>query len=127
MSDLKPVGDPRVIAGIEVQYVSSSTHSHEGGHRLTVNGRTVLALPDGHTTARQRSHAISEALQETDGHEPAGFYAVVGALVVSGARNIEIDGRPLLTDNARTVASLRLDVTQIGDAIDIAVAHLGDN
>lgn len=127
MSDLTPIGEPRVIGDAVIQYVGRSSHSHEGGHRITVAGFTVLALPDGHSTARRRSHAASEALHAITHGTPDPLSAVVGALVLAGARNIEIDGEPLLETKTRTITSLRLDVNAIGDAIEVSVAHLGDD
>lgn len=126
MSEVTPIGDPRQIGDAEVQYVGSSNHSHEGGHRIALNGREVLVLPDGRTTARSRSHALTEALQAISRQEPDPVQTVVGALVLAGARSIEIDGQPLLVDTSRTVASLRLDVNALGDAVEVSVAHLGD-
>jgi hypothetical protein len=126
-SRFQAIGDPRHIGDITIQYVGSSAHSHEGGHRITVVGRELLALPDGQSTARKRSHALSEALHAASEGIPDLLALSVGALVLAGARNIEVDGVSLFANGPRRVASLRLDVNEIGDAIEVSVAHLGNS
>lgn len=122
-----PIGDPRRIGDlIEIQYVGDKSHTHEGGHRIAIAGHEVLVLPDGHTTARNRSHVITRVLHEVEKAETVLTLAVdalVGALVREGATHITIDGEPLpSSDRGNTIAALRLDVLEDGS---ITVASLG--
>ena len=107
---LVPVGDPRVVGDAEIQYVGDKSHSHEGGHRIAVAGRSVLVLPDGRTTARNRSHVITRVLHAFAGSGLDPTEALIGALVVEGATSIEVDGQRILADGSSPIVSLRLDV-----------------
>lgn len=122
-----PIGDPRRIGLlVEVQYVGDKSHGHEGGHRITMAGREVLVLPDGLTTARNRSHVITRVLHAVEMAEAVtvlGVDALVGALVREGATNILVDGDPVFAGDAGSViAALRLEVLEDGV---IRVASLG--
>jgi hypothetical protein len=104
-----PIGDPRLYGPVEVQYVGDRSHGHEGGHRIAVAGREILALPDGRTTARDRSHAITRVLHADQPDALDRLEAVLGSLVLAGATNILVDGQPLIGDDTPAV-SLRLDI-----------------
>lgn len=120
-TDLQPKGDPTAVGAAEVQYLTDSSHSHEGGHRITVDSREVLVLPDGRTTGRNRRAVITRVLAG----EPNPVETLVGGLVLAGATNITIDGNPILTADPTVIASLRLDVHRVGETIDVTVTTLG--
>lgn len=127
--NLKPSGKPTFAGEGEIQYLTDSSHSHEGGHSVAVAGFSLLALPDGHTTARKRSHAIRAAL--TAAGESAlspimTVWAVIGALTHAGASNLILDGKPVGGRDVDVVlASLRLDVVDYTDGIRVQVSHIG--
>jgi len=127
MKEMTPIGEPRKVGSADVQYVGSSHHAHEGGHEVDVNGQTLLVLPDGRTTARRRSHVITQALDAECEDPQHLLYRVVGALLVAGATNLHVDGEPLIPDTTTPIVSLRLDLTRTGDEIDVHLSHLGDN
>lgn len=121
-TSMVPVGDPRTVADVSVQYVADKSHAHEGGHRLALDGRTVEVLPGGPTQARNRSHVITRVLHDTEGMpDSTRLETLVGALVLEGATNILIDGTPVVAGRV-PIASLRLDVDDDGT---ISVTSLG--
>lgn len=102
----KPEGKPRLIGDAEIQYLRSADHGHAGGHQVTLYGRTVVSLPDPHTSTSKRSRAISVALgslQAAPSHHIDPVAYLVGCLVVIGATNIEIDGVPIVERQAAEV------------------------
>ena len=106
-------------------YQPDRSHRHEGAHRIVVAGRTILVRPDGRTTGRKRSDAIRHALDAASKPETASritVEAVVGALILAGASNIEVDDAPLLDSAPTAIAVLRLEVTSDGT---ISVASIG--
>jgi len=126
MIDLKPIGKPRTVGEVDIQYVGSSKHSHEGGHQVSLDGQTLLVLPDGRTTARQRSHALSEALQAVTTSRTNLLDMVIGRLVRVGAVNLVLDGEPLIVSDPPPVMSLRLDITPTDTGLDFDITHLRD-
>lgn len=125
MSDWRPHRDPKLVGPFEVQYMTSSTHSHEGAHRIAIAGREVLVAPDGRTTARNRSAVITRVLDTILEGESPSLWAVVGGLVLQGVTEIEIDGEPLIPDGGDRIASIRLDVHQGDAGIEISLVDLG--
>ena len=119
---LTPFGDPRVIGDAEIQYVTDKSHSHEGGHRIAVAGRNLLVLPDGRTTARNRSHVITRVLHGFTGSALDPTEALIGALILEGATNIEVDGEKILPSDGETIVSLRFEIL---DNNEIRVTSLG--
>lgn len=96
----KPLGEPQEIGAGLRQYVQSS-HHHEGGHYVELDGHTLLVLPDGRTTPRNRSQAIADALQATAAVEGVDRVSyLIGRLVRIGATNLRLDGDPLLPEPA---------------------------
>jgi hypothetical protein len=126
MIDLKPIGKPRTVGEVDIQYVGSSKHSHEGGHEIALDAHTLLVLPDGRTTARQRSHALSEALQAVSIPEASLLDTVIGRLVRVGATNLILDGEPLIVSDPPPVLSIRLDITPTDSGLDFDITHLRD-
>lgn len=109
--------------------MTSSTHSHEGAHRIAIAGREVLVAPDGRTTARNRSAVITRTLDTmsqlaTVGNVPS-LWMFVGALVLEGVTSIEVDGEPLIPDGGDRIASIRLDVHQGDAGIEVSLVDLG--
>lgn len=129
MSDWRPHRVPKLVGPFQVQYMTSSTHSHEGAHRIAIAGREVLVAPDGRTTARNRSAVITRTLDKIQEADPAlvsvTLAAFVGALVLEGITSIEVDGEPLIPDGGDRIASIRLDVNQGDAGIEISLVDLG--
>lgn len=73
-------------------------HSHEAAHDVTVGDRNLRVLPDGHTAARRRYDTI---LRAYDSESVDRLALVVGSLVLIGATNLELDGRPLIPNAGR--------------------------
>lgn len=129
MSDWRPHRAPKLVGPFAVQYMTSSTHSHEGAHRIAIAGREVLVAPDGRTTARNRSAVITRTLDTmsqlaTVGNVPS-LWMFVGALVLEGVTSIEVDGEPLIPDGGDRIASIRLDVHQGDAGIEVSLVDLG--
>ncbi|HLF43226.1 MAG TPA: hypothetical protein VJA46_06840 [Acidimicrobiia bacterium] len=122
---MKPLKEARVIGDVSIQYLADSSHSHEGGHRITVTGRNLLVLPDGRTTARNRSHVITAVLSAAQGHGADPIQTLVGALVLEGATNLELDGVPVFASERRLVASMRLDIVESESGVDVEVGIIG--
>lgn len=129
MSDWRPHRVPKLVGPFEVQYMTSSTHSHEGAHRIAIAGREVLVAPDGRTTARKRSAVITRLLETMALGAPVGsvtpLRTFVGGLVLEGITSIEVDGEPLIPDGGDRIASIRLDVHQGDAGIEISLVDLG--
>ena len=124
--NFKDLGDSRSIGIGQVQYVADSSHAHEGGHRVAVADRELLVLPDGRTTARNRSHVITRVLHAVEGTEVNPVESLVGALIMAGATRIMVDDRDVLDFGDTTVASLRLDLTTTPDGqFRFEAVHLG--
>lgn len=123
----KPHRDPRTVHGFEVQYMASKDHKHEGAHRLAVAGRNVLALPDGHSTARNRNAVITGVLERISEGQSMTLEKLVGGLMLGGVVNLTVDDQAILPAGGEAnVVSLRLDVVQTApDSLDIRLAHLG--
>lgn len=124
----KPQGDPRTAGPGEIQYLGDSSHQHEGGHRIAIAGREVLVLPDGRSTARNRSHVITRVLHEaaaggTDSETVIS--TLVGALVLSGATNITVDGAPVLPSTEEVIAALRLEIIDGEAGPTVRVSSIG--
>lgn len=127
---MKPLGEPRRIAGAEIQYLEGlSDHGHEGGHRVAIAGRELLVLPDGHTTARKRSQAISTALQKAEEEVVSletALIMVIGSLVKAGAYAMTLDGEPIGVPTMEdVVASFRVDVVSGEDGAQVRVVSMG--
>lgn len=127
MSDWRPHRDPKPVGPFEVQYMTSSTHSHEGAHRIVVDGVSVLVLPDGRTTARNRSAVITRVLEAVTVVQPTGgrVWMFVGGLMVEGVTSIELDGLSILPEGGDRIASIRLDVRQGDAGLEISLHDLG--
>ena len=100
----------RVGSGI-VTYLRPA-HGHEGGHEVHVDGVTVRVLPDGATTTRARAGVIREALTTEVVAGGARVAYLVGRLVLAGATNLEVDGKPLIP---RSGGRWRLDLAGDGE------------
>ena len=101
----KPEGVVRLIDGVrvgaEVQYLRGP--GGVGAHAVYLStGETLVLFPDSTTTIRKRVGAVSVALGETSGM----LGAVVGELVLAGARNILLDGEPLLDSGGHWLVEL---------------------
>lgn len=63
-----------------------------GAHEVLVSsGERLIMLPDSTTTARKRTGAVSVAL----GDDHSVLAAIIGELVLAGATNLWLDGKPL--------------------------------
>lgn len=124
-----PNGPARTIGTAVVQYVADRGHGHEGGHRIALAGRDVLVLPDGRTTAKNRSHVITRVLhaaEEAERTTEDALESLIGALVLSGATNITLDGIPFFDGGETPIVSVRLDITQQDDrTLAVSVASMG--
>lgn len=133
MTVWNPVLEPRAIPGGHAQTIRTAV-TNETGHDVTLTGRTIRVLPDGVTTSRRRSYIISEAptaahvanraIDRYDPQEAAidPVTYLIGALVVAGATNIELDGQPILHRTPATV-TWRVDCHSDGD---IRISRIGD-
>lgn len=95
MTDWKMEGTPRMVAGSAgsamVQYLRGA--GGVGGHDVYLGtGETVRMLPDSTTTARRRTGAVQAAVEGN----VSLLAQLVGALVVSGATNVLVDGKPIM-------------------------------
>jgi hypothetical protein len=98
MSDRwKPHGEVEVLHSkfgyrVELQYLRGPRQT--GAHEVTFpDGSRLRALPDSGTTARGRAAAIRAVLARND---DALVEEIIGALVYSGATNLEYGGEPLI-------------------------------
>lgn len=105
VTEWKPEGNLRAVPQVveedfdgpwaQVQYLRGP--GHVGAHQLTVyeagsdEPGKLLVLPDPTTSARKRSECVSVAL----GENHSGLAAIIGELVLAGATNLLLDGRPL--------------------------------
>lgn len=119
---MRPLGDPREVGPGAVRYLAGS-HSSEGGHEVALDGHVLHVLPDGRTTARQRSHAITAALHA----EPTPLTHLIGCLIMVGVSNLTLDERHLGVGESidRVLASLRLEVSEQDTGIQIRVVETG--
>lgn len=119
---MKPLGEAREVGPGTVVYLSGG-HSSEGGHEVALNGRRLRVLPDGRTTARQRSQAITAGLQA----EPDPLHSLIGHLIHYGASHLALDGVPLTVGDStdRVLASLRLEVSQDERGVGVRVVETG--
>lgn len=77
-------------AGVDLQYLRSG--AGVGAHEVLVSsGERLIMLPDSTTTARKRTGAVSVAL----GDDHSVLAAIIGELVLAGATNLWLDGKPL--------------------------------
>ncbi len=100
-----------------------SAHSHESAHEVTLAGRTLRVLPDGHTSAKKRSYTITEVATATVMlSEEQILCQLVGALVMSGATALELDGQALMPASDRR-GQWRVVLNDDGT---VAAAYLGE-
>ena len=121
----EPLGEERAIGDGLIRYLRDATHGHEGGHRIVVADRTLSVLPDGRTLARNRSHVITRVLHTAPASDPLLVEALIGALILEGATNLELDGSPVFASERRLVASMRLDVVESETGVDVEVGIIG--
>jgi len=118
---MRPLGPEREIGAGIVRYLDGG-HAREGGHLVALNGREVTVLPDGRTTARQRSQAITAALQAA----PDPLADLVGTLILAGVSNLAVDGIPIVGESTdRLLASMRLEVSQHDSGVLVRVLETG--
>lgn len=101
----------------QIEYLAPADHGHQGSHRIAVAGHTVLVKGDGRTSTRKRYQAAFRAYQEAvdrDAVPEIGLQLVIGALVLAGATNIDVDGTPLFDTGRTHVTTLVIDITSDG-------------
>ena len=118
----KPHKDPRglVDGRVTVQALRSG-HTHEGAHDVTVNGRTLRSLPDGHTTGRQRSDTIRRAVDDIEAGTVDLIALIAGYLLTAGADTLELDGTPLGGGPQADPLIGRIEADVYGDRIELRV------
>lgn len=121
-----PVGEyrvarePRIVNGVTVSTVRWP-FENEAGHEVRVNGAIVVVRPDGVSTSRKRSCAISEACAAPLVDEGDRLALLVGRLLLVGAHRVEVDGEPLVPEPGRVVDW----VVELGTDGSVVARHVG--
>ncbi len=96
MAEWKPEGPLKHYDGVTIQYLRAGGHGHTGAHALTLsNGDTLVVYPTSTTTTRGRSRVILDAIGAVYGSSLNATAYLVGALVLYGANDLELNGDAL--------------------------------